>query len=841
MTVTSLTRASARAWPRRAAAITSICTALLLAGAAFAQGAEEGTGKSATLEEVVVTAQFRKQNLQETPIAITAVTAQMLESRSQTSVLDVANQAPNVTLKRGVSGFGPSLQAYIRGVGQNDFNFAFEPGVGMYVDDVYYSTLTGSIFDLLDLDRVEVLRGPQGTLAGMNSLGGAIKLYTKKPDGTGGGYIEGTYGAYNRTDFRGGADFAIVPDVLFARVAGVSRHEDGYVTRYDYACTHPQLAATYNIPSFKNGSGCKLGTEGGVAYDAVRASLRFTPTDKLEMNFTADSTHDRSEAAPQTLLFVGTVTNPVSGGVVTTPGLTTAQQASYPRFTSAAVNGLPLANSAGVSPYIAYSPFGQEYAGDTFSRSPYINYSTYGDVKPIDGTPAWSAEPVSQVNGYGFSASVDYKLTDALNFTSITSYRYYDADWAQDYEATQLSNAVLTYDVWHWQWSQEFRLAGRLFDDRVSWVTGVFYFKQKSHYGGRVDQGSAEFVENDFIPAKNQAVFANAAWTLTDRLELNAGIRYSTEEKTFKFGREGVPGTPAGGAYQPCALAGGMVMHVAFCSLNGAEGHFDGNNVDYRAVLQYKWTPDLMTYGSVATGFKGGGVNPRPFYPDQANPFDPETLTAFEIGVKSSWLEQTLQANLSMFENRYQAIQRSIGTGCVLQPGQTNCSQYLNTGDGKLRGVELEVMARPLDALAIDASISYLDFEYTYISDLAFNAGVRSDMNTPYAPTWKYSLGAQYEFATAGGSITPRFDASYQSALNTSAVNNYANRVPGYTLVNGRLTWQQTEGLWQVSLEGTNLTDKLYYSGYLANSSSYTIVGSPAPPREWALTVKRTF
>lgn len=168
--------------------------ALLLATApAFAaqgdQSSSSGeTAAASALPEVTVTAQFRSQNLQKTPIAITAMTADMLESRSQTSVVELANQAPNVTLEHGSpSTSGPGLQAFIRGIGQYDFNYAFEPGVGMYIDDVYYSTLTGSDFDLLDLDRVEIARGPQGTLAGMNSIGGSIKLFTKKPNGNNGG------------------------------------------------------------------------------------------------------------------------------------------------------------------------------------------------------------------------------------------------------------------------------------------------------------------------------------------------------------------------------------------------------------------------------------------------------------------------------------------------------------------------------------------------------------------------------------------------------------------------------------------------------------------------------
>jgi iron complex outermembrane receptor protein len=192
--------------------------------------------ESGSLEEVIVTAQFSQaQNLQETPLAITAITADSLTDRGITNLIGVATAAPNVDLQLTGSAFGKSMSAFIRGVGQGDFNFAFEPGVGIYVDDVYHATVAGSVFDLLDLERVEVLRGPQGTLFGKNSIGGAIRLISKKPQGDGSGYISGTYGKYNRMDFSGAFDVALT-DNLFLRVSGMSKKRDGYVERLDFVC-----------------------------------------------------------------------------------------------------------------------------------------------------------------------------------------------------------------------------------------------------------------------------------------------------------------------------------------------------------------------------------------------------------------------------------------------------------------------------------------------------------------------------------------------------------------------------------------------------------------------------
>ena len=227
--------------------------ALLASGsAALAQAAPSpapaptpaaGEAQTSQGEEIVVTAQFREQNLQNTPLAITAVSGDMLEARSQTDISQVANQAPSVTLKPQGAAFGPSLAAIIRGVGQYDFNPALEPGVGVYVDDVYYATLTGSIFDLLDLDRVEILRGPQGTLAGRNSIGGAVKLYSKRPTGSDTGFIAGSLRQPQSASICAAAPTSAWPTASTCACPAVAKKQDGYVKRLDFGCVNPPGSA----------------------------------------------------------------------------------------------------------------------------------------------------------------------------------------------------------------------------------------------------------------------------------------------------------------------------------------------------------------------------------------------------------------------------------------------------------------------------------------------------------------------------------------------------------------------------------------------------------------------
>ncbi|BBC73408.1 conserved hypothetical protein [Altererythrobacter sp. B11] len=756
--------------------------------------------------DIVVTAQFRSQRLQDTPIAITAVSGDMLEARSQTSIADVAAQAPNVNLQEAPATYGPSIQAFIRGVGQGDSTFALEPGVGLYVDDVYYSTLQGSMLDLLDLERVEILRGPQGTLAGQNSIGGAIKLYSKKPDGSGGGYLQATYGRFNRTELRGGINLTVVPDQLFLRASGAGVKKDGYVTRYDYRCTHPDSA----VPTFASSDGCKLGTEGGKSYVAGRGTLRWVPNDRLEVSIIGDITRDDSESAPSTLLYVGGLSGP--GSSATAPYM---------------VNGVQLGTPTG-SPFISYSPYG-DFAQDSFTDSPYVSYENYLNYAPRDGTAPYAASARNSLDTWGVSGQVTLDLTDTLSLTSITAYRSYNAIFTSA-ESSPINTALTANDVTHHQFSQELRLSGSV-DDLLDYTVGGYYFDSTSDGGSRVQLPTLEFRQNDHVESETKAVFANAELHVTDKLSLIGGLRYTDISKSFEYARKGNPGSIYGGVAPP-----------ALAPLDGLVRVFSGDRVDYRAAVQYRWTPDFMTYAQIATGFKSGGSNPRPFFPSQALTHDPEKLTAYEVGFKSDLLDRMLRLNVSAFFNKYSDILVSVST-CPTVPAAP-CALPLNAGEADVKGFEVEANLRPIDGLLIDASLGYLDFDYQTLSPLAESAGVTLDMNGPFVQKWRWSVGGQYEIDLGDiGTLTPRVDVNSQSSYYSTAINRPPfNVVPGRTLVNARLTYRDPREDWQLSLEVTNLTNRLYYDGLFDNrASTQSIQGRPGRPREWALSIKRYF
>lgn len=766
------------------ASLASIALSLALAVPAHAQDGQSGNDNGSGLGEIVVTAQFRETNVQDTPIAITAVNADMLERRSQTTVDQVANQSPNVTLKAQSGVWGPSISASIRGVGgQIDPNPAFSPGVGMYIDDVFYTSTVGAVFDLLDLDRVEILRGPQGTNAGANSIGGAVKLYSRKPDGSG-GFAQVTYGSRNRIELRAAGDFALVPDTVFVRVSGASKSQDGHVKRIDYECAHPGSG----LPSFATNGDCQLDTLGGVNYNAFRAALRVVPSDRFEINISADVTRDTSEIGA----YVMSRSNNASPNV--------------------SLNGVP-------------------YDSRFTPSDPYVNYASfYMPGGLIDGvqTRTLTADPDNDYLGWGTAGTIDWEVAEGLKLKSITAYRHFRAKWAGDVDGSPLPLGLDLEDVENSQFSQELRLFGDLAGGAVEYTLGGYYLKRTGHYQPRqyfVYNGPTyDIVSDDHISNESLAGYANVVWHVVDGLNLTGGVRYTHEKKSFAYGRYTPEGDPAPGGLD---------------TLNGLVSKYNDGRWDWSISADYKFTDDVMAYGSVSTGYRSGGITPRPFAPEQALPFGPESVVNYEVGLKSTLFDRKLRLNLAAFYNDLKDVQFTLLT-CPEISSFPSCAVVANAGDARVKGVEAEATAEPVPGFLIDGSVSYLDFEYTKVNPAAGNIQVR-----PYSPEWKWSIGAQYEIDMGdAGSLTPRVDASYMSEVYSSNTIRETARLPGYTVANARLTWKSVEKDWEVALEVTNLTDKLYYTSN-ADLSFIPSIGfawnSPGRPREWALSVKRSF
>jgi iron complex outermembrane receptor protein len=262
--------------------------------------------------------------------------------------------------------------------------------------------------------------------------------------------VQGTYGSYHRIDPRAASNFTLVPERSYARLSGTSAQKDGFITRYDYACTHPGTT----VPTFVvNTKSCELGTEGGKSYVvAGRLALRWLATDALSVDVIADVVEDDSEVGPTTLLYVGTA------GATGGPG--SGAGAAY------SIGGVPFGEADG-SAFISYSPYGN-YAKDTFSRSPYISYETYIDPAPRNGAAAWTAPQKAALDTWGVSGRIEWRLGDAASLTSITAYREFDSLYSSS-EGTPLSVTLQANRIYHHQFSQELRLNGQ-FGERLHYT-----------------------------------------------------------------------------------------------------------------------------------------------------------------------------------------------------------------------------------------------------------------------------------------------------------------------------------------------------------------------------------
>ena len=784
---------------------------------AFAQSTPTAETESATsgdaLQEVVVTAEFRTEKLQEIPLAITAVNADTMEQRNMTNLIDIANVAPNVTMFENSAAYGKTNAAFIRGIGQGDFNLAAgEPGVGIYIDDVYFATTLGSAFDLYDLDSVEILRGPQGTLEGKNSIGGAINMHSKKPTGDNSGYVDVTVGDFSRRDIKAAYDMTVT-DGLFLRVSAYEQYRAGYVTRANYACATGQPSAGQGIvtnsqgyqvntdaPDYLQGNvpnqlggNCAIGTEGGIDVRGARAQLRWIINDKMENNFTGYVVDDNSQAAAETL-------------VATEP----SQIAAFNSY--------------------LLGKYGQQFDNRFISKNFYTTYSNFYDLDLQESIPN-----TNSMHQWGFSDVYDWDITAKMHLKSITAFLGYWTDFSDDQSNSPLPLAWAYNLVDHQQFTQEFRLTGKaLPDDQLEWATGAFYFHGTSLNRGQINVAidGLNFQQDSPAIDQNEAVFLQGTEHVTDKLDLTAGVRETHEDKEYTyqsfFGRAG----PYGVEY---------------------------SHTDWKVSLAYKLTSDVLAYATVSTGFRGGGFDPRPFAVSQIEEFQPEKLTEYEVGLKSDWFDHRLRANVAAYYGDYKNIQfnaQKILDG-IPDPG------IFNVGGANISGYEVEISARPVGALTIDASMGYTAFFY---KDLGTNVGCGAFANPTAAanafqcvagnptysdypvgqPKLKANVGIAYAFNVPGGSsVTPRIDITYQSEVFADVTNNVPDAaiMPSRTLMNGRVQWDAANGKWSVAFLGTNLTNKEYYVSLfdLRPFQEGMELGQPGAPREWAVNVHYKF
>lgn len=693
-----------------------------------------------TLEEVIVTAQKRSQSLQDVPIAITAFSNDGLR---QAMVYDIGDLAP-LTPGFNTNVLQPAFpELFIRGIGSSDFGIGADPSIGIFIDGVYMGRSGGAVTQLQDIARVEVLKGPQGTLFGRNTAAGAISMTTFDASEDIPNTLGVKAGNHNHREVYGGVSFPLVEDKLWFRFSGMSASRDGW---QDNATT---------------------GAEGGeLDRWTYRATLTWKPTEEVRVNLTADN----SKAEENT---------------------------GYWEVSD---------DQWGLVNFGVYDPLALDYEDEKAAA---------------DSDPRTKREPK------GAALTVDWEINDSLSFTSITGYREYETTFQMDLDASSFPLAQTVANIESSEaWSQEFRLNSS--SENLDWFVGVSYYDEDTglNVTDALNLQSLELITesspsagdgficfgspgctSDILPGftaeqvkssghnESLAIYGDATWRATDRLSLTVGIRYSEDDKELQHGFNA---SNFGFIYLP--PEGGTDLGSGFI---GATQDDSWSNTSPRFVVDYALTDDFLMYGSYTKGYKSGGFNTFPSGSfNDLDSADEETVDSYELGVKTTWLDSRLQANIAAFYYEYDDLQVIVAQNS----GGVTSFVLDNEGKAEGQGLEAELSFLPVQDLTLSLMLAYLDTE--------IKEGENEGKDLPRAPEFSGAVGVDY-FLDLDNLGEIRFNASYayvgdnQLTLSEFPVSELTTQ-DSYELLNSRITWSLGEERpWQIALWGTNLTDEV--------------------------------
>ncbi|ATD00197.1 TonB-dependent receptor [Pseudoalteromonas spongiae] len=745
---------------------------LALATPTFANQQENGE-KKAELERIQVTARKTVENLQQVPVAVTSIGATELAEKGIAELIEVQQFSPNTTLQRS-RGTNSTITAFIRGVGQQDPLWGYEPGVGIYIDDVYLARPQGAVLDLLDVERVEVLRGPQGTLYGKNTIGGAIKYVTKEMSGDPTFNVSASVGSYNQRDIKLTGQYPLIQDTLYVGVGYANLNRDGF-GEYLQSDLPNQDTENYNKE-----------------VEAARVTLEWHANDDLFFRLNWDKTDDTSNA---------------KGGYRLLPSLLT---------------DAPVPNSV---------------------------YDSYTSL------PTWN-----KVELEGYSLLANWDLTDATSVKYVASKRESYSPTNIDFDNTPLRifDVPAVYD--DNQTSHELQLnhAG----ENYKLVSGLYYYDGESCgqfeailevLGNAISLPSLTREVSGCNNSSSKAAYIQGSYYFNQQWSATLGARYTQDEKEANVSNGLVYETvyPYSGWIPGYVRpAGDLVPEV----LNDNE---DWSRFTPRLGVEYQHSDDMMFFASYAQGFKSGTYNPRATTAEPAA--NPEIVDSFELGMKSEW-NNNLRANITLFSLLHKDRQY-----ISILPGETSAdlNQRLgNIGRSESQGIEAEFTYVATDNLNFNASLGYIDAEFTEVIDTNPETGEEFDKSEFFdianTPDLTFNLG---------------FDYSIESTFGDFVVNgNYYHRgdyvlfeeasllsQDAYGLVNLGVTWYSNDGHWSASLAGKNLTDEEYLvGGYQfvtpdptdpTDTSKYTpglggdntLIGYYGDPRTVTLTVNYRF
>lgn len=663
------------------------------------------------LEEIVITARKRNENLQSVPISVTAFDAKAIRKAGFTDSLSIAPSVPNLDIKT----FGGAPNVFIRGVGVNDYNASNISPVTIYADDVLMGLTGSQTFQMFDMDRIEVLRGPQGTLFGRNATGGALTFHSVMPGNEFEGFGRLALGTHDEQDIEAGVTIPWAAGAASTRVAVATKSTSGDRINL-YTGDHINAVNT----------------------KAARAITRFTPSDEVELLWNVHWGIDRSDYR----------------------------------------EGKPLGTISGA------------------------NVAGYSDLLPNDTL-------FYNINGLNrhWADDVGTSLTAVIKrptFTikSITAMERATTDYAGDVDESPVRLDQVHFLTSGRQYSEDLNVSS-VDSRKLGWIAGIYALHEDFNYHTMADLfGAFPFAVP--LNALSQrytttwAIYSEAEFHATDRLTLTAGLRYTREAVNANLISTVVPGL-----FTPGAVPGAPIPIIPSTHLSNTWGSPSG-----RLILDFKITPDVLSYASISRGFKSGGFNLGAFFnPDEVTTVNPEHLTAYEIGLKSTLLDRRLRANLSAFYYDYKDLQVfTFAQGST--PSAPIVQRLENASNARVYGLEAEFTAVPVSNLELTASVGLLHSQY---KDFVSLGKPLSGNQLPDAPKVTANVSADYRILVGKGSaITVRGDYSYSGKKYFDSTQSELISGAGYGLFNARIGFESADGRWQAGLWGRNLLNKDY-------------------------------
>jgi iron complex outermembrane receptor protein len=759
---------------------------------------------SRLIEEVFVTARRREESEQDVAVSLTSITGAALEARQIVAADQLGDIVPNLQFDSAAPSSGSSSagQIYIRGIGQSDFTPVTDPGVALYVDNVYIARSPGNVLDFIDVERVEVLRGPQGTLFGRNAIGGAIKVHSARPR-----LNETTAGLRLRLgndDLQALALKANLPIGSDAAGKLVLNHitRDGYVQR--------------DFDGVRTGDRDRWSLRGLLLWDI---------NSELSAHLTVDHARIRENGAPT-----------VSGGVNDRQAFATIGNALLDSCTSVVINPRFDASPTGGPP--TFPPPGSASGDAPGCLGP---DSVAGPFRSGSSFPVYS-----EIDTGGAALELDWMISNALRITSTTAQRSMHMLSSRDGDNSPANIFATRDDFDHEQFSQELQLSYTSGDERLSALLGAFYFEESGFNLVDLTLPLGAIQSGGFYDNSAHALFAHVTLDVTDHLSLSVGARRSDDKKSylpdqFVLG-DASAGTPENffGPTWPLlpdiylAPTGPLPAGTRILDFARTTERFANN--DYTADLSYHFDDALMAYVSVSSGYKSGGFDQRfvgPTPDGLPSSYDPETVDNLELGLKGSWPELGLRVNLALFDADYDDLQIIVR--------ESFNPLTVNAGTARIRGGEVEAAWIPAAGWDLTFSAGHIDGAYTKLSQAAQDSGVLLQNQLVNAPEWSMTVGAGYEFDLRDlGSLALRVDWSWWDEQFNDAVNDPRVRQPAYDVLNASITLRSRDERWLLSLASRNLLDETYLiTGNSAFGTAAAYVEQVyARPRETILTLE---